>query len=319
MYQFFRKMNQNRKQILVGILVIAFIIFLIQLFNQMAKKNIEEEKNSMINIESSTSGYNSSYSIQSDVTINDNVNKQVNNLIKNFIENCNNGEIEEAYNLLSEDCKEELYPTLENFKTNYYETNFNTKKQYNIQSWISTNNKLTYQVKLYNDILATGKVDNTKTIQDYFTIVTEDGKTKLNIGSYIGKVAIEKEITQNNITIKVNYKKVYMDYEIYNIQIQNKTDYTILLDSNESSKTMYLKGESDNNYTAYMYELTDSTLKLNSYYQKDTNIKYNKQYSASNKIVSVVFSDIILNEEEYRNTENKKDYKNRLEIEIPVI
>lgn len=50
--------------------------------------------------------------------------------------------------------------------------------------------------------------------QDYITIVNENGQTKLNINSYIGKQQINKTQESNNVKIKVVETNVYFDYSI---------------------------------------------------------------------------------------------------------
>ena len=40
-------------------------------------------------------------------------------IIQNFIEYCNNKNIEKAYELLSDDCKSEMYPTANDFYSKY--------------------------------------------------------------------------------------------------------------------------------------------------------------------------------------------------------
>lgn len=320
MYKLIRILNQNRKQILIAILAIVFVILTIQILNSVSKKNREERinnmKNEIANSKYNTSTYNPSQSIVSGGTISQETQSNVEEIVDKFINNCNNGQVEEAYQLLSTDCKEALYPTMEKFKQSYYAQNFKTKKLYSIQAWNSW--PTIYKIEFYEDMLATGKVDMAASIQDFFTIVEEDGKNKLNISEYIGKETIEKKITEQGITIIANYKNIYKDYEVYNITIENATDNNILLNSGESTKTIYLEGENTTKYGANIYEISDSVMNLKSYYKATTNIKYNKQYLTSNNIQSIVFEDIILNADEYKETKDKLNYANRLKIQLDI-
>lgn len=54
--------------------------------------------------------------------------KQEENLINTFVEFCNNNKIQEAYDLLTDECKKKMYPDLESFKKNYYSIIFDQKK-----------------------------------------------------------------------------------------------------------------------------------------------------------------------------------------------
>ena len=106
--------------------------------------------------------------------------KEAKKIIDNFVTYCNNGEIEEAYNLLSEECKEELFPDLETFKNNYHSKIFTDYKMYNLMAWINSDNCFTYKVEITEDILTTGGASELN-IEDYYTIVKNNNEYKLNI------------------------------------------------------------------------------------------------------------------------------------------
>ena len=50
------------------------------------------------------------------------------NLVNTFLEFCNNGKVEDAYNLISDECKQESYPTIEQFKKYYYDNILQTEQ-----------------------------------------------------------------------------------------------------------------------------------------------------------------------------------------------
>ena len=92
-----------------------------------------------------------------------------------------------------------------------------------------------YIVRYTEDILSTGKVTDNSTIQDYIKIVIEDGNEKLNINSYLGKKEINKEKEYQNIKIKVLDRRSYMDYEIYDFEVENNNDNKLILNSADDS------------------------------------------------------------------------------------
>jgi len=155
-----------------------------------------------------------------------------------------------------------------------------------------------------------------ESIQDYYTIVTSNGETKLNINNYVGTDILGEEQTSQNIDVKVVSRDIYMDYVTYNITVKNSTSSTIMLDSKEKTNSMYITDSSDVQYTAYAYGLTNNELILKSGYQTTLKIKYSKSYKAANSDKSLVFSDVILNYDDYMNAANKSDYKDRGKIEI---
>jgi len=315
MYKLIRIFNQNRRQILIAILAIVFVLGTIKILDIFYKKQEEEKLQNILNASNqiNTSTYNPSYSVITGNKINEEVNKKAAGVIQDFIKKCNESKVEEAYDLISTDCKNEVYPSIDDFKV-YYRQNFNTKKDYTLQLWVS--DSLTYKVELVEDVLSSGKIGNGVVLQDFFTIVKEDGKEKINISEYIRKVQINKTNTLKGITVKVNYKNIFKDYEIYNITIENKSKNDILLDSLESTKKMYLIGENDATYTASSYELNENAYSINKNYVTTLNIKFNKQYTTNVTVKALVFSDAILDKNEYENTKNKKEYTNRMKIQV---
>lgn len=306
-----RDIFENRYKILAIIVAIILILCIIQALNEMAKQSMNTPKT-----DTTTNG--SSYKPQETVIIGENVSekKQEQNtkIMDEFINYCNEKEIEKAYNLLTDECKEELFSNnIENFKKNYIEKIFTTYKTYNMQSWINASNP-TYKVRILQDALSTGKTG--QVVEDYYTIVKKDGAYKLNLNSYIGRTKINKQAIKDNITITVVNKDTFMDYEIYSIKVENNTDNTILLDTKTKQKSAYITGSNKVTYSAFMHEIDEAFLEIKPRLYTKINVKFNKIYSPNIRANSVTFTDIVLNLEEYNKTENKADYKNKIQIEV---
>lgn len=306
-----RSITENRYKILAIIVAIILILCLIQALNQFAKTS-NKKKN-----ENTNTSYTSSYKPQETVVLGGNVqdNKQEKNtkIMDEFIKYCNSKEIEKAYNLLTDECKREKFSnSIENFKTNYVEKIFTNTKTYNMQSWINGDNP-TYKVRIVDDALSTGNVGNA--VEDYVTIIKKDNDYKINLGSYIGTTNINKQIKQEDIIVTFLNKKSNMENEVYNIQIENKTKNTILLDTKTKQKSVYATGSNGATYTAFMYEIEDIHLTIEQGATKKISIKINKIYSPNIEVEKLTFTDIIANLEEYKNTQNKKEYP-RKTIEV---
>lgn len=69
-------------------------------------------------------------------------------------------------------------------------------------------------------MLATGTGSSQNYIQDYFSVIEEDGQYRLNINGFVGKVEINKTGSKDNVTITVKDRIVYMDYSVYTISIK---------------------------------------------------------------------------------------------------
>ena len=161
----------NKNQIWKNILIIVSILFVIQIINYRLKISRNKEINNTVNnnvINNNTnSNENNSINIKQESLIDsNNVNKQTiqeeAKIIKEFFNYCMNGQKEEAYNLLSKDCKEELYKDLSKFEQNYINNILfvSTQNVVDIENWASN----LYRVTIKEDIMATGNL-NSQTIQ----------------------------------------------------------------------------------------------------------------------------------------------------------
>ena len=140
---------------------------------------------------------------------------------------------------------------------------------------------------------------------------------KLNINGYIGKEEIDKESTKENINIKVTEKDIFMDYEIYTFEITNNSEKEILLDRILNVGSIYLQDQKELKYEAYNTELTELQLRIESQNKKKIKIKFYNKFSTSRKIDKIIFSDVVLDYDEYKNFSNKNMYKtDQINVEI---
>lgn len=282
--------NQNRYIIWVVVLMLVAIIALIQILNNFAfkKNSIKDAINQNTNAPNTI---NKNYSLVTGKEVKD----EVSQIIDEFINYCNNQEVEKAYELLSDECKEVLYPSLEIFTKSYYDKLFSEKKTYLYQAWITNNDKYTYKVDFIDDMLATGTISNTSII-DYYTVVKNNETYELNINKFIGITDINKTGTKNNINIKVNRKKVYMDYETYEIELENNSKEEIMLDSLQDTDTVYLENDNEQKYYWYSHEILEEDITVRRAQAKIIEIKINKGYKPKKESEKIVFSKIMLNE-----------------------
>lgn len=304
----FRYYHQNRKMIWLVIIAIIILIIAIQALNNIVKNQNKNNSNNIINEKEYENNLNINVLISEEK-----VKEDEELIIDQFLRYCNAKKVEEAYALISEDCKKELFPTIEYFKQNYYNPQFSTTKLYSKEHFTGN----TYKIKLYDDILTTGSVNNNST-EDYFTIKKENNSVKLNISNYIDSKNINKSSTNDKLQVKVIKKQIYKEYEKYEIQITNLTYDTILLDSKENTKSMYLVGENNVRYYSLSHELLNENLIIKPKATISIFIKYNKEYN-SNKIVNqLVFSDVILNYDLYKEKEKKSEYEDRNIIKVNI-
>lgn len=301
---------QNKEKIWKVFLLVVFVLGIIYLLNSFAidsaNKSVLESDN---NDGYQYSDYESTYIQGTSAITGESITKteanKINDTISKFITNCQNKKYEEAYNMLSEDCIEVKYNTIEKFVEQYIKPKFTTAQTYSIQKW----NGNTYKVEMSEDILATGNISNNQKILEYITIVNQNDENKLNISEYIGKRVINKTDTQKNIRITVTSKQVYMDYEIYEFKIENLSNNAIKLDSLKDVGSIYLIDDKGNTYKAHKNELLEQELIINPKMNYTIKIKFASTYSIGKEINEIVFEDVILNYDTYKKLENTENFK----------
>ena len=306
--------NTNRRLIWRTFTIIIAIVLLIRVLN-LIYRNQNKEKETI-------STTNTKETINTNaITIDDNKSvltdkelsqSQINmlSILDTFVGYCDNGDIDSAYDLLSEDCKESMYPTKELFEEYYYKNIFNTKKNITAENWVGN----TYKVKYKEDALSTG-VYNESATQDYITIVRdENNEIKLNINGYIGKEKVSASKQNNYITAKVTETDVYMEYQTYTFEITNDSDKTILLSNPNKDSSMYIQDKNGMQYQSYTHEISLPELKILPKETRKLTIKYYSKYGSNKKINSIIFSKIILDYDSY--SIDNDNYNNYGSIEI---
>ena len=293
MHNILRWYNQNRLKVWFGI--VAIIIIFLVFFNL-----IEKYKNTTNNGLSSTvpnvdnSNFNS-ISISSNKSVITGQSKTLKNngieTIDKFISYCNSGNVQEAYNLVSNECKEVMYKEINYFIQAYYKPVFaNGKRNVSIENWIND----TYMVNFNEDALATGSFSDENSFKDYITIVKDkEGNTKLNINGYIRRTEYNKKHTENNLEITALRKDVYMDYEVYTFNVKNNSEIMAVLGNVEDAENVsYLLDDSNFKCEAYVHELTQTQLDIYGKQEKTIQIKYFNDFNSNVQIKKLVFPKV---------------------------
>lgn len=311
-----RYINQNRRKILLTIGIIAGIIIVIQTLNSIAKNSSKNKGKLANNNVINTSVYQPSKTVISGENVEEKKSNANEEIIDQFVKNCKEGNLENAYELLTDECKEVLFPTIERFNDYYYKKIFTGKSNYSLQSWISYGDNYTYKIRYTIDLLSTGNAD-IEPIEDYITIVNNNGENKLNINSYIGRRSINKTVTSNDITYNVKFIDIYMDKEEYFVNVKNDTMVAILLDSLETVDGIKLFGNSDKLvFQAYTNEFSEYDVTIPAKNTKTVRIKFAKDYNPKREAKKIAFSDIVLNKEEYKKNNGEEINKDNVIIEF---
>lgn len=298
---------QNKRGVWWIILSIAFFIIILQMINYFVSKS-EDKKltNSNIVLNADTDIVNdkkttltTGKSITEGTKLSaDKLNEEA-GTIRTFFSYCSNGNLENAYNMLTDECKEELYSDIDQFKRFYYADIYeDVRVSFEIENWANS----TYKISVIPDMLATGKSNNGTVKQDYITVVKVNEEYKLNISNYIGRSQINKTQEQNGVSITVNYKDTYMEYEQYNITAKNNRTGFIILDDLKSSNTMYLQDKNDMQYPSYSHEILRELLRLEPRVERNLEIKYYSRYTTAKTINKIVFSQVVVDYGKHENS-----------------
>ena len=294
MHNLRRFFYQNKYQIFGAIGIITFIFIIIQLINFLVKKSdsdklINKQQNTTSVVENNQ-GVISEKSAVTGQEVSKTQLESETTAINKFMEYCNNQDFENAYNMITDDCKKQMYNSLDVFKKSYYKNVFNgEKKNFTLENWV----KNTYRVNITGDVLATGKVDDYSK-QDYITVIRADNEYKLNINNYIGYTKINKTTTEDNITIEVIGKNTYKDYETYTFNVTNNTGSIIQLDNISNTESLYIEDSKGVKYPYYNHELTTPMITVSLGEKKEITIKFYSSYVSTKKIERIVFSNIML-------------------------
>lgn len=307
MYRFIHWYNQNKKIFWKIVAIILTIIVVIQLINGVINREnqIKQQTNTVIK-ENTTKNDLNEITLKDDKSVltgSSLTEAQTDKLdvLDQFVEFCNNKQIDEAYNLISDDCKKEIFKTKEDFERFYYNKVFSGKaKNISVENWVRN----IYKVKFTQDALSTGIYNLENAIQDYITIIEEEeNNIKLNINGYIGKEEINQSKEAFGVKIDVVNKHQYMDYEIYEFEVTNNSKNTIILCDIENTDAIYLEDKNNIKYYAYMHELSTADMRVFPGETKNVTIKYYSKYSSSKKITKFIFSEIALGGNEFASFE----------------
>ena len=306
----FRKYNQNRMTIWAVIIFVTFFIILLRVFMSMSSKSNTQINNQLQtnNINTSQNTNNGKNNIAQNNTSNSIIsssnisNNKAEKIIGEFVNYCNKAEITKAYEMLTKDCKQVLFPSIQEFQANYIQKVFSQPKTAKVEQSMYGSN--IYKVNYYHDnLLANGGYSQEATLQDHMVVLQEEGKSKLSLNKFIGIKAIAKAVNTNQIYIKAIQKQAYIDYETYQVQITNNTTNTILIADKQNSNQVCIIDEKEVEYPSNIAEQNIESLELKPNETTILNITFSKMYNVQRNIKTIRFSNIITNYEQYKQGE----------------
>lgn len=277
------------------IIIIIVIIGIFLLFKYNFNKSINNSRDSSSSNNTTAIAKNEENDINSNSKIKESTISSNEQAIEQFVTLCNKGNINGAYNMLSDDCKNALYINIEEFKNNYYNNIFETQKKANVTVY----NNNTYRVGFGDDPITTGKVSNNESEKvDYITVGDE---YKLNISSFIERRIINNAEENDFIRVKVLMEDVYVNYELYTISATNLSKADMFLDDINNSKII-VKYSNGNIYKLNIGEYSENDFKIASSEEKEIRLKFYKNYLQNIDGISMNFNNIRIKNKKYYDT-----------------
>lgn len=305
----FIKNNKNKIQdVLTKLIIVAIVVAIATIILSSFRNNDNNNELQKMDV------YKPTETIIKGTDISNSQYKTDTNIVNKFLDFCNNANVNEAYQLLSDECKTELYPTIEYFKNNYYNNIFDKKREYNLQSWISTSKYTVYKIRYTNSMLSTGTYNQNDVYEDYITLIKNNNEEKISIGNLVGIENCNILSRIEGLEVTIIKKKIYISDEEYEIKVTNNTDKTILLDNLKTNQTINLIGSTGTNYGAYTNKLFLINLTINPRTTKNITIKFKKSFSSENKSEYIEFSNII--KDYYAYIQNQENYKDITNIKV---
>lgn len=302
-----RTIDRNYKLISFIIIGIIFILLCIKGLNKIYEEN--EEKLQTENIEKNNQTGEKTDDIYTTES------NSIEQTMKSFVNYCNKKELDNAYKMLTNECKKAMFSTIEDFERIYINNVYNVQREYQMIKWNTDENKYTYQVRLYGDILALGSSNSYQ--EEFYTFIEDDkGNYKLNINNYIYGEDKNIKYKQNNIYIEIGYVDIYEEYETAVIKITNNSTKSISLTGDKYRKNIYLQNKIGTTYSSLNSDFDNKDIILEPQKTKIFKIDFNKMYNENNKANYLILSDVILDYEEYLEVEDKINYPNRTSIKV---
>ena len=234
-------------------------------------------------------------------------------IIDEYFNYCNNKEYEKAYNMLSDEYKQAKEVTFNMFKT-YMDTIFYTNRIYNIQNYSNLKDIYIYNVRILEDIMATGLTgkEDLEFIEEKVVIKNEKGNLKISIGGYIGEEELNKTYENEHMKITVLKKIIEYSTEKYMLNIVNRTDNTIVLKDLFSKNQITLNiGDTERSYTR-----ATSDIIVSPGARLELEMSFDKFVDDGRESLSLKFNNVKIVEEYNRYTLEDEEVLRKYSIEI---
>lgn len=225
---FFRK---NAKIIFVVVCIWA-IIFFINLF----LKNYKPQKKPQTTYKPHTSVMDQSSSVPVKTG------NEIEEMLEKYINYCLEGNVETAFSMLSDTCKEYSFQKDIDYFTAYIQNKIGDAKRYAIQNYSNEGNTYIYQVKYSGDMLATGLTNTEYSYTEEKVIFKKqkDGTLEMAVGNFVDYEEIQNIFENEYLKVDVKSVLQYYSMERYSVILTNRSDATIVMVDGQEANEIFL-------------------------------------------------------------------------------
>ena len=219
------------------------------------------------------------------------VQKTTEDFIAEYVEYCNNGEYEKAYNMISDDCKNNYFLNFSNYKE-YVQNKFYTKRKYSVQSYSKYNDKYIYNLRLFDDFMATGLTNSTYRFQEEKITASYDENNKIVfcVGNFIAKETMEGVQENDYLKVDIVDRILCYNYEKYTVRFTNRCDHTVVIqDGNAGEEEVLLDVGQD--YRGNENSLLQKII-LRPGESKEVPLLFRKFFDDNNESKSIVLNNV---------------------------
>ncbi len=294
-----RKFFKKYGRIILVVFVIWLIIFLI---NQYLKKM--PKQSSMLNTYTPDSPI-----IEKGGSVPKRYIENINLTVEKYFNYCNDKNYEQAFNLLTDDCKSYVYDNDISIFQQYVDNIFNTKKIYNLQNYSNVDGTYIYDMMILDDIEATGTTGGYEPYKEKIALKRIDDGFKISNQGYIENKDCNVVSEDENIKITIKSKDISYRKEGYNVTLTNKTDrYIVILDNTIREEITLNLGDQKRKVTNY----SNASLILNPGETKNEVFIFDKFYDDQKNPQEISLENVRILENYGIDVENTVDNANRM-------
>lgn len=228
-------------------------------------------------------------SSQTGLEIPEKVSKNAEEIIDQYISYCNNKEYEKVYEMLDEDCKKDMFPSIDSLME-YINVAYQTKKVYTIQSYYNNGTIYVFRLRIFEDILATGLTGEEQLAFWNELVIIDTSKKGICINGYIDKETLNTAYEDDNLKITVISVKKEYERETYKIKVTNRTEYPIILaqpDISDADILLKLDAEDRKLVNALNWNMVISARETSEY-----ELTFNKYFHEEDTSRAIKFNNI---------------------------